>query len=523
MQRREKILFRSTLAALIGAALLFSAIVWVLWRESLASETDYAGGLAASLGRNTEHIIVDTRNLLAGFDQLPSPRCSPEHLQALQDAAVARPYIRAIGYWQASERICGVGFLPHEALKPPRADRIYDNGLIAWWPSAHTQYGGIQLFLMRYGDHDVAIDPRLLLDLGANGNREAVLWVEGLRMSAVPWNVQLPLPGSLPNGITVDREKQQVISHFSRGSVLPIDVVAVEPIGSFWSRHLQTLAAGAGLGLVLVAAWLYLILRFSRHQLSLATELRQALAGGRLKVHYQPVIELASGRCVGAEALARWQRENGDTVSPDVFIPVAEEAGLVQEVTLLVLRTAIRDLQQIMGEFPAMSVNLNLAADDLSNERIGFELARTLAAANLPSSAIKLEITERALINSDISRALIRNFRGMGHQIAVDDFGTGYSSLSYLQSFELDVLKIDKSFVDAIGTEAATSQVIVHVIEMAKSLGLDTVAEGVQTPEQVAWLTAHGVTYGQGYLFSKPLMIEDFLDFFRNNRRRRAA
>jgi sensor c-di-GMP phosphodiesterase-like protein len=523
MQRREKILFGSTIAALAGAAFLFASIVWLLWKESVASEENYADGLAASLGRNIEHIILDTRNLLAQFDRLPGPRCSPEHLQALQDAAVSRPYIRAIGYWQASERLCGVGFLPREALKPPRADRIYDSGVIAWWPSAHTQYGGIQLFLMRYGDHDVAIDPRMLLDLGPTGNRQAVLWVEKLRMSAVPWNVALPWPDSLPIGITVDRQGQRVLSHYSRVSILPIDVVAVEPMESFWTRHSHTLSAGAAVGLLLIAAWIYLILRFSRHQLSLATELRQALSAKRLQVHYQPVIELSSGRCVGAEALARWERENGETVSPDVFIPVAEEAGLVQDVTLAILRMAIRDMQQTLTEFPGMSVNVNLAADDLRNDRIGDELAQLLAEAGLPASAIKLEITERALINSDISRALIRNFRSLGHQVAVDDFGTGYSSLSYLESFELDVLKIDKSFVDAIGTEAATSQVIVHVIEMAKSLGLDTVAEGVQTPEQVAWLTAHGVTFGQGYLFSTPLTIGEFLEFFRSNRRRRVA
>jgi sensor c-di-GMP phosphodiesterase-like protein len=248
MYRREKIMFGSTLAALAGAALLLASIVWILWKESVASEEAYAGGLAASLGKNTEHIILDTRNLLAGFDQLPMPRCSKEHLQALQDAAVSRPYIRAIGYWQASERICGVGFLPAEGLKPPRANRIYDSGVIAWWPSSHTQYGGVQLFLMRYGDHDVAIDPRQLLDLGPTGHREAVLWVEKLRMSAVPWNVTLPMPESLPIGITVDRPRERVLSHFSRNSILPIDVVAMEPIESVWSRHSQTLAAGAGLG-----------------------------------------------------------------------------------------------------------------------------------------------------------------------------------------------------------------------------------------------------------------------------------
>ena len=523
MQRRRKIVFGSALVALAGVAVLFAAMAWLLWRDSVASEVAYSGGLAATLGQRAEHIFIDTRDMLAGFDRLAAPRCSNEHLLALQKAAISRPYIRAIGYWRATERACGIGFLPDEGLKPPRADRIYDTGVIAWWPGPQTEVGGVQLFLMRYGDHDVAIDPRLLLDLGPIPDREAVLWVEKLRMSAIPWNVALPAPDSISVGVTVDRVHGQVISRFSRNAIMPIDIVAMEPINNFWSRHSQTLAVGAGLGLLLVTVWISLILRFSRHQLSLATELRQALAAGRIRVQYQPVIDLFSGRCVGAEALARWERENGESVSPDVFIPLAEEVGLEQEVTLAVLKTAVREMKHMLVKFPGMSVNLNLAADDLRNDRIGLELARILQEAGLSPRAIKLEITERALINTDTSRAMIRQFRSLGHQVAVDDFGTGYSSLSYLQSFELDVLKIDKSFVVAIGTEAATSQVIVHVIEMAKSLGLVTVAEGVETREQMDWLKAHDVSFAQGFLFSQPLTAGDFLEFFRANRQHDAT
>ncbi len=506
-------MFGSTFAALLGIAVLFVSIVWLLWKQSVASEEAYSGGLAAALGQSTERIILDTRDMLAAFDQLAAARCSKEHLKALQDAAISRPYIRAIGYWRVTERVCGVGFLEQEELKPSRADRIYDTGVIAWWPSPQTQVGRVQLFLMRYGDHDVAIDPRQMLDLGAMHDRQAVLWVEKMRMSAIPWDATLPAPDSLNVGVTVDRDQLRVISRYSRNGILPIDVVAMEPIDNFWGRHAQTLAVGAGLGLLLVAVWIYFMLRFSRRQLSMATELRHALARGHISVRYQPVIELKSGRCVGAEALARWQRVNGEWVSPDVFIPVAEEDGLVQEVTLAVLRTAVRDMQRIVAEFPRMSLNLNLAADDLKNDRIGHELRSRLAAAGLSPGAIKLEITERALLNTDTSRSVIREFRSRGHQVALDDFGTGYSSLSYLQSFELDVLKIDKSFVDAIGTQAATSHVIVHVIEMAKSLGLETVAEGVETREQMQWLIDRGVSFAQGFFYSKPLTAGDLLEF----------
>lgn len=511
------------MAALIGIGVVFSATLWLLWHESVNAEEAYTGGLAANLGKSTEHLIVDARDMLDGFDRLPQVRCSPEHLQAMKDAAISRPYVRGIGYWQTSARLCDVGFLPQQGLKPSHADRIFDSGVIAWWPGAQTQAGGVQLFLMRYGDHDVAIDPRRLLDIGTLQDREAVLWVDNLRMSATPWDADLPAPDQLPVGVTIDREHGRVLSHYARDLILPIDVVAVEPLDNFWNRHAPMLATGAALCLLLIAVWLYVVLRLSQRELSLTGELRLAIARGQISVHYQPVMDLLSGHCIGAEALARWRRENGTSISPAIFIPAAEQAGLVQQLTLAVLRTTARDLQSIRVHYPHISVNLNLAPDDLKSEHLGLELTRVLEETGLPAAAIKLEITERALVNSESARALIQQFRSRGHEIAVDDFGTGYSSLSYLQSFELDVLKIDKTFVDAIGMEAATSQVIVHVIEMAKSLGLDIVAEGVQTHLQAGWLIKHGVASAQGFLFSEALPKEEFLAFLRHHQARAAA
>ncbi len=513
----------SVLAALAGMAMLFASIGWVLWKESVSSEEAYARNLAASLGESTEHILLDARDMLTTLDQLQEDSCSKEHLRAMQEAAIARPYIRAIGYWHATERLCGVGVLPDDGLKPARADRIYDSGLIAWWPSPQTEIGGVQLFLMRFGNHDVVIDPRLLLDLGTMQNRQAVLWVENLRMSAIPWDIDLPAPNTLPPGVTLQRSIGHVISHFSHNAVLPIDVVAMEPIDNFWSRHSRMLMAGGTLGVLLVAAWFYVFLRFYRYQLSLGAELREALAAGRLQVHYQPVMELRTGRCVGAEALARWQRDNGEWVGPALFVPIAEAEGFIQDLTLAVIKVTLREMQPVVAEFPDLGININLSPDDLKDDRVGRELASCLAASGLSPGSIKLEITEHALLNAETSRLLIRDLRQRGHQVAIDDFGTGYSSLSYLQSFELDVLKIDKSFVDAIGTEAATSQVIVHVIEMAKSLGLVTVAEGVETRAQLLWLVAHGVPFGQGYLYSRPLPPGAFREFLLANRRDHAA
>lgn len=507
-----------SIAAFTGIAVLFGTVVLYLWRESVIAEEALVRGLATSLGERTEAMILDTKTLLQRFDELPQARCSSAHLRAMQNAAISRPYIRAIGHWRANRRLCSVGFLQASALRPRNADKIYDSGVIAWWPTASTEVGGVRLFLMRFGDHDAAIDPRGLLDIGPLQHRQAGLWVENLRLTAQPADADLPQPSTLRIGLTLDRKGGRAISRFSRSSrsgVLPIEVVAIEPLESFFGRYAVTLAVGTTVGLLLLGAWLYALARYTRHRLSMSTLLRHALASGRIVAHYQPVVELKSGRCVGAEALARWTMEGGEAVRPDLFIPVAERDGLITDLTLAMLAAPLRDLRALLVGGAPISININISPEDLTSDRFAQAMQDALAESGVPSAAIKLEITERGLVNTDAARLMIHHLRERGHEVAVDDFGTGFSSLSYLASFELDVLKIDKSFVDAIGTGAATSHVIIHVIEMAQSLGLRTVAEGVETEEQRQWLVEHGVDFGQGYFYSVPLSAEAFAEFVR--------
>lgn len=513
MNRRDKTLAGFALAALAGTVLLFGLVTWFLWRESVGTEQQRVADIAQTLGLRTERLVEGAKGTLARLDALPGPGCSKANLRAMEQAAVRHPYIRAVSYWHAAKRLCSVGFLQTTALMPRRADHIYKSGVIAWWPSPQTEVDGVQLFLMRYGSHELAIDPRMLLQSAPLKEYQLGLWVQGLRMAAKPANAELPPPSSVPRGLTVDRKHHRLISRFSLDTVFPIDIVVAEPISSFWSHYRRTLEIAVLVAVLLAGLWVYGIWRYGRYRMSLPGELREALRKNRVHVRYQPVIDLATGRCTGAEALARWMRDDGEFVNQDVFIRVAEEAGLGALLTRRVLEITLRELGGLLHTQPHLSINLNLTPQDLEGQDFREFLSSSLAAAGVSPRSIKLEITERALVNNADVRALIQTFRARGHQVAVDDFGTGYSSLSYLESFELDTLKIDKSFVSVIGKEAVTSHVIFHVIEMAKDLGLEIVAEGTETFEQVQWLQEQKVHFAQGFFFSGPLSASRFHEF----------
>lgn len=250
-----------------------------------------------------------------------------------------------------------------------------------------------------------------------------------------------------------------------------------------------------------------------------AQQLKRAVHSKNFEVNYQPIVAIADGRCLGAECLIRWQDEDGHAVRPDHFVPIAEANGLIEAMTDIVLEKSIEELGDALRS-GTLYLSINLSAGDMAKRRFYPLLRDSLARAGLDPQRIAIEATERGFVDAERANSVIAEMRSAGHSILIDDFGTGYSSLSYLQKLAVDVIKIDKAFVDAINTESATSSVIVHIIAMAKQLGLKTVAEGIETEAQAEFLKAHGVDAGQGWYYSKPLTATQFRLFLENSHAR---
>jgi diguanylate cyclase (GGDEF)-like protein/PAS domain S-box-containing protein len=243
--------------------------------------------------------------------------------------------------------------------------------------------------------------------------------------------------------------------------------------------------------------------------LRLQTALRQAVDRNEFVVFYQPIVTLEDGDLAGFEALVRWQHPMRGTVAPDEFIPIAEETGLIVPIGRFVLREACRQMAEWRRKLPGgenLSVSVNLSTKQLGAPSLFDDLERILQETGLEPSALKLELTESTLIDDpEAAQLLLERLRTRGVRLYIDDFGTGYSSLSYLHHFAIDGLKIDKSFVDMVGQPNRKAAIVPSIVSLAHSLGIDVVAEGVETEEQVEALKHLQCREGQGFLFSRPV------------------
>jgi diguanylate cyclase (GGDEF)-like protein/PAS domain S-box-containing protein len=249
-------------------------------------------------------------------------------------------------------------------------------------------------------------------------------------------------------------------------------------------------------------------------RLEIENDLRRALERKELRNYYQPIISLECGTIVAFEALMRWQHPTRGLLEPIEFIPVAEENGMIRELGWWALEEAchqIAEWRQLHPSFANLSMSVNLSVKQFVDPNFGPKLEALLKECNLPEGTLKLELTESSIMSdSTAAVTLLSQFKALGVSLAIDDFGTGYSSLSYLHRFPLDTLKIDRSFTGAIRTgERDESMIARTIMPLAQHLGLDVVAEGVETIEQATLLKELQCKYAQGFLFSKPVDAED--------------
>lgn len=243
--------------------------------------------------------------------------------------------------------------------------------------------------------------------------------------------------------------------------------------------------------------------------LQLETDLRWAIERHELQVFYQPIVSVATGDITGFEALVRWQHPERGLISPNEFIPVAEETGLIVPIGQWVLRESCQQLRQWQLQFPKikpLTINVNLSGKQFSQPHLVEQIDQILQETGLNPSNLKLEITESAIITSpEKANTILEKLKAFGMQLCIDDFGTGYSSLAYLNHFPIDVLKIDRSFVNQIDKDSEQLAIIRAIVTLAHNLGMSVVAEGVETMNQLLQLRLLQCDQAQGYLFSRPL------------------
>ncbi|MEQ1620045.1 MAG: EAL domain-containing protein [Methylococcales bacterium] len=256
----------------------------------------------------------------------------------------------------------------------------------------------------------------------------------------------------------------------------------------------------------------------ARERMDIEARLRRALKNNELRVYFQPQVDIASDKIVGAEALVRWQDPEHGLVPPNRFIPIAEETGLIIAIGDWVLHETCRQGKEWLDAgLPCITLAVNVSPHQFGQSDIKAIVARTLEATGFPAQLLELELTESGLMERQEKAVTILNaLRDLGIHLAIDDFGTGYSSLAYLKRFPLDVLKIDKTFIDDIPHQQDDMEIAATIIAMGHTLGFKVLAEGVETVEQLDFLTTQGCDLYQGYLKSKPLTANDFAELLRN-------
>jgi sensor c-di-GMP phosphodiesterase-like protein len=538
--KRKLILLLALLVAISAGIAPVSIAIWLAYRTTVENAEANLNAIAQGIADDTSKILRDVdRGLIALADV--SFACTPADINVMNTMAYDIPEISEIGLMRPDRKlVCtswGVIDPPVEPEIPPA-------------PPGFSLIGPMEIKLMkRFGliamrkredgsEIGALLHPSILIgrlgaDLGKHGFA-VLLRREDTHLYA--WNGNVPEMEMVESETEEGNGATRLRALFKDGIERTLSAVELEGYPGIYSvtavsdawilndwKRMALILGAIGLGTSIIL--LILVAGILRRRLSLQGELESSLQKNEFEINYQPVVELKSGRCIGAEALISWIQPGGTKVRPDLFIPLAEDTGLIEPLTEWLMKTLRQEMEELLVADRFFHVAINLSPCHFESDRILHTSSNAFKDSAILPSQIIYEITERGLVEEDngVAREVMTRLRERQSHIAVDDFGTGYSSLGYISSFPLDYLKIDKRFVDAIGTDAPMAGLVESIIDMAKRLELRIIAEGVETPEQAAYLKDRGVEYAQGWYYSKAIPVAEFITFveeFNNPRMR---
>ncbi|MBA1203931.1 EAL domain-containing protein [Pseudomonas capeferrum] len=511
----------ATLAALISACVLLLASVGVNLQQIRESERAVMNARGERFLERLEQVFGQLREGVDKLKAQPLRKCDAAMIAALQQVGLSYRFIYEAAYVDGTVTCSNRG--GQRSPEPLRPPDIHGPSYSYWLNTTTEPNENLAALMLGSGRFLVSTSRGHLtdaVDLPRGGSLLVVL-DRGARAIPVLGPAQPWPPGdgwaSTSSELLVELVDRLIYRMPTKSPdyqlvlIVPRSDMPLKMNGMLWVLFPGSLLVATCIG--------WLVLQLIQQRRSMSSELQGALRRGELQVLYQPIFELISRRCVGAEALVRWRRPDGTLTSPDLFIPMAENTGQICEITDFVLQRVLEQLGQLLRANRSLYISVNLAACDVMEPRIGPIAARLLALHHVAASQIAFEVTERGLVDVVVARENLQALRAVGHQVLIDDFGTGYCSLAYLQTLPVDCLKIDKAFIDALGHDAASSGVAPHIIRMAHALQLRVIAEGVEFEDQAELLNSEGVIYGQGWLFAHPLNAAHFVELITRDRR----
>jgi sensor c-di-GMP phosphodiesterase-like protein len=513
-QRKLITLIATMVAAVIGISggyLIGRALTIELAEDKLTQDATHVAAQENAFGE-------ESRVMLATLNASPYPYCSDAELAYFRKLVFRTKYLSDVGRMHNGLIACSAEMsradLPNVRYK---ADYSQPDGTNLFGDLPLFRDGNSKGVLLQQGESYVVYSPHLWENRGTTSSRflYTLILSPGQQYNSQQYNLMMSgLPSAGTKALTKDGQTRMGGNlYVTRCSVRYYKCVsAYIPIAEALDADRAYLIGFMILGGLIGALSSLFCCLFYLHHRSMVQQLRRAIAKDKLRVAYQPIVDLASGRIVGAEALARWIDEEGVVVGPSTFTKAAEQHGFVCSITRLVLRHAMSEMSAMLRSHPDFRLSINVTAVDLRDPRFMPMLEQTLKTVSVPARNVVIEITESSTAKHEIAKETIRQLSQQGHSVHIDDFGTGYSSLSYLNELSIDTIKIDQSFTQAIGTEAVTVSILPQILAMAKALKLHVIVEGVETAEQARYFVAAAQPIlVQGWLYGHAVPAADFL------------